>query len=122
MEKSVYEHYVKKLRELCTSPDCPACRSVILFNGKWNISVLFALCQSQPMRFGALKRAVPGITNTMLSATLRELERIGVVGREQFNEIPPHVEYFLTESGMALLPGFYEFAKWGEQYLRDKAL
>ena len=48
----------------------------------------------------------------MLSVALRELERIGVVGREQFNKIPPHVEYVPAESGMALLPGFYEFAKW----------
>ena len=56
----------------------------------------------------------------MRSASLCELERIGVVGREQFNELPPHVKYFLTESGMALLPGFYEFAR--DQYLRDKEL
>lgn len=53
----------------------------------------------------------------MLSSTLKELENIDVVKRTQYNEIPPHVEYSLTEKGQALLPSFLEIAKWGEKYL-----
>lgn len=60
---------------------------------------------------------MPRITNTMLSSTLRDLENLGIVNREQFNEIPPHVEYSLTEKGKALLPVFTELAKWGENHL-----
>ena len=67
-----------------------------------------------------MKKAIPKITNTMLTSTLRDLERLGVVAREQFNEIPPHVEYSLTESGEALLPIFYEIAKWGDKYLLEE--
>ena len=55
----------------------------------------------------------------MLTATLRDLESFGIVHREQFNEIPPHVEYSLTEKGRALLPAFFELAKWGENYLDE---
>lgn len=64
-----------------------------------------------------VEKAVPRITNTMLTSTLRDLESLGIVHREQFNEIPPHVEYSLTEKGKALLPAFFELAKWGETYL-----
>ena len=70
-------------------------------------------------RFGELKKAVPRITNTMLTTTLRDLESLEIVHREQFNEIPPHVEYSLTEKGRGLLPVFVELAKWGEAYLEQ---
>lgn len=59
----------------------------------------------------------PRITNTMLTNTLRDLEELGIIHREQFNEIPPHVEYSLTEKGKALLPVFFEILKWGEENL-----
>ena len=55
----------------------------------------------------------------MLSNTLRDLEELGIVHREQFNEIPPHVEYSLTKKGKALLPVFFELAKWGENNLNN---
>ena len=79
--------------------------------------MIYQLCKQPSLRFGELRRAIPRITNTMLTATLRDLEEIGIVRREQFNEIPPHVEYSLTEKGRGLLPGFVELAKWGEAYL-----
>lgn len=66
-----------------------------------------------------MKKAYPRITNTMLTNTLRDLEELGIVHREQFNEIPPHVEYSLTEKGKALLPVFFELAKWGENNLKE---
>ena len=69
------------------------------------------------MRFGELRRNMEGITNTMLTSSLRELERDGLVSRAQFNEIPPHVEYSLTEKGRALLPVFYEMTRWGFRYI-----
>lgn len=69
------------------------------------------------MRFGELKKAYPRITNTMLSNTLRDLEELNIIHREQFNEIPPHVEYSLTDKGRALLPVFFEISKWSEENL-----
>ena len=59
----------------------------------------------------------PRITNTMLTNTLRDLEELGIIHSEHFNEIPPPVEYFLTEKGKALLPVFFEILKWGEENL-----
>ena len=55
----------------------------------------------------------------MLTNTLRDLESLGIIHREQFNEIPPHVEYSLTEKGKALLPVFFEISKWGEENLEE---
>ncbi len=68
---------------------------------------------NSPARFGELKRGLPGITGTALSNVLKELEADGFVRREQFNEIPPHVEYSLTEKGADLQPVFYQMMLWG---------
>ncbi|MGN0997285.1 MAG: winged helix-turn-helix transcriptional regulator [Candidatus Ventricola sp.] len=99
--------------------DCPLRRTLTMLSEKWRTHIIYALCRQPVCRFGELKKAVPHITNTMLSATLRDLEALGIVHREQFNEIPPHVEYSLTEKGRALLPVFCELARWGEAYLSD---
>ena len=77
----------------------------------------YELFIQDPIRFGELKKNINGITNTMLASSLRELEKDGLVSRMQFNEIPPRVEYSLTEKGQALLPVFYEMTKWGFQYI-----
>lgn len=98
--------------------DCPIYKTMALFQGKWNVWVLFELEKNATMRFGELKRAIPGISNTMLAATLKGLEEQGLVRREQFNEIPPHVEYSAAEPARALRRVFAEMAKWGETYLK----
>ena len=54
-----------------------------------------------------------------MTTTLRDLESLGIIHREQFNEIPPHVEYSLTDKGKALLPVFFELAKWGDTYVDE---
>lgn len=110
------EQFLQTLTLSEPSSDCPIRSALDLLNGKWRTHVLFELCRHPSCRFGELKKANPYITNTMLTSTLRDLEKLGIVAREQFNEIPPHVEYSLTESGKALLPVFFEIAKWGETY------
>lgn len=69
------------------------------------------------MRFGELKKAVPDISNTVLTSTLKALENQGIVLRQQFNEVPPHVEYSLTESAKALDKVFQTMREWGNRYL-----
>lgn len=59
----------------CPVANCPVYKTLELFQGKWNIWVLFELSKNKTMRFGELKKAIPGISNTMLTATLKELER-----------------------------------------------
>lgn len=111
------EEYLKRVLTSDVKDDCPMRRTLELISGKWRTHIIYELCKRPSCRFGELKKAVPKITNTMLTNTLRDLEKIGIVYREQFNEIPPHVEYSLTEKGKALLPVFTELAKWGENYL-----
>lgn len=87
-----------------------------IFQSKWYARVLFELCQKNPSRFGELKKAIPEISNVVLTSALRGLEERKLITREQFNEIPPHVEYTLTESGLAILPVFYEAIKMEKKY------
>lgn len=116
MEKTE-EKFIESLIALPANENCPIRKSLDLFSGKWRTWVLFELCKKPSYRFGELRRAIPKITNTMLTSTLRDLEGMGIIDRKQFNEIPPHVEYSLTESGRALAPIFFEIAKWAEKYL-----
>lgn len=115
------EEYLEKLMNNEAQSNCPVRRTLEMLNGKWRTHIIYELCKHSSCRFGELKKAVPRITNTMLSATLRDLEELGIVHREQFNEIPPHVEYSLTDKGKALLPVFTELAKWGDKYMEQNA-
>lgn len=113
------EEYLQRVLSGPVREDCPVRRTLELLSGKWRTHVIYELCKKSSCRFGELRKAIPRITNTMLTATLRDLEGLGIVHREQFNEIPPHVEYSLTEKGRGLLPVFTELAKWGETYLEE---
>lgn len=113
------EEYAERLLHGRTSDNCPMRRALSMLSGKWRTHVIYELYKKPSCRFGELKRAIPRITNTMLTSTLRDLEELGIVHREQLNEIPPHVEYSLTEKGKALLPVFTELAKWGEANLSE---
>lgn len=117
-KETTAEDYLEKIMTGSIKEDCPVHRTLELLSGKWRTHIIYELCKHQSMRFGELKKAYPHITNTMLTNTLRDLEKLGIVNREQFNEIPPHVEYSLTEKGRALLPIFFEISKWGENNLK----
>ena len=95
----------------------PVMKALEILNGKWRLQIIYELCQHPYCRFGELKRAVPNITTTMLTTTLRDLESLGIVSRKQFNEIPPHVEYSLTDKGKNLSPIFSEMERWGIENL-----
>jgi len=113
------QEYLRRLLTGEVSDTCPMRRTLDLLSGKWRTHIIYELCKRPTCRFGELKRALPPITSSMLTAALRDLEAADIVRREQFNEIPPHVEYALTEKGKALLPAFFELAKWGGTYLEE---
>ena len=102
--------------------DCPIRRVLELLSGRWRPQIIYTLYKHPSCRFSELQRSIPRVTNAMLTATLRDLERIGIVDRRQFNEVPPHVEYSLTTKGKALLPILYEMTVWGEEYLGEEGL
>lgn len=108
-----YLHYMQTHPEITT---CPIRRCLGVMGGKWKIFIVLQLFGAPALRFGALARRVEGITNAMLSASLRELERDGMVEREQFNEIPPHVEYRLTREGRSLGSVLLALANWGLEH------
>lgn len=82
--------------------------------GKWKTVVLWYL-RKDAKRFSELKRHIPEITEKMLSMQLKQLELDGIVQRKVYAEVPPRVEYFLTEEGKTLLPLLEEMAAWGRK-------
>ncbi|MGK9232052.1 helix-turn-helix transcriptional regulator [Inquilinus limosus] len=86
-----------------------------VIGGKWKALILWEI-QLQPRRFGELKRLVPGISEKMLIQQLREMEADGLVHREVFHEVPPRVEYSVTELGASLNQALGPLADWGEKH------
>ncbi|SPF68255.1 Helix-turn-helix, HxlR type [Propionibacterium ruminifibrarum] len=116
-----YEEYLTRVKEgvLTESGNCPVTPFLLMVQGKWKAQLLYEMCIYDSVRFGQLKRDLPGITNTMLTRSLRELEEDGLIKREQFNEIPPHVEYSFTDMGKDLLPVFYAITNWGFRHEQE---
>ena len=100
-----------------STDNCAINKVLELFQGKWTIRILYALRQNENLRFGELKKAIPGISSTMLSSSLKDLEEKGLIERIQFNEIPPHVEYKATEKAKDLHIVFSAMKEWGMKYL-----
>ena len=86
---------------------------------QWKPAILFVLVRHGPIRFGQLRRAIPGISQKMLTERLRQLERDGLVKRSHFPEIPPRVEYAVTNIGLELDPIFHSICEWGRSRMRD---
>ncbi len=91
-------------------------RLLQMLEGRWKAQILSELCNHDTARFSTLKKSLPGITNTMLAKSLRELEKDGLVYRKEFKEIPLHVEYSFTEMGRDLLPIFNEINNFDSKH------
>lgn len=83
-----------------------------IIEGRWKMLILFQLFAHGTMRFSALERAIPAVSQKMLIQQLRDLERDGVVARRVYPEVPPKVEYGLTPLGKALCPALDELLQW----------
>lgn len=107
----------------CYEAPCPLLRALSVIGGKWKLPVLWHVAdrpQEGGARYNALKRAIRGISNTMLNKCLADLERDGLLIREEMAKKPPHVEYRLTARGRALLPALKELYHWGETLTEEK--
>jgi DNA-binding HxlR family transcriptional regulator len=87
-----------------------------VIGGKWKLIILHKLGKEGTMRFSEVKRSIPNITQKMLTQQLRELESDGVVRREVYPQVPPKVEYSLTDLGESILPLIGSLCRWGERY------
>ena len=90
--------------------------AMMVIGGKWKPKVLFHLAQNDAVRFGALRRAVFGITEKMLIQSLKELEKDGIVNRKVYRQVPPKVEYSLTDLGKSFIPVLNSMFNWGKSY------
>lgn len=99
---------------------CGLDAAVEVIGGKWKVLILWALAQ-QRCRFGELRRLVPGVSEKVLTQQLRELEADGIVHREIYDEVPPKVEYSLTEMGEALNTALRPLGAWGKQRMEALA-
>jgi DNA-binding HxlR family transcriptional regulator len=86
---------------------------------KWTPMILYLLNEQSPMRSGELRRSVPGVSQKVLTATLRNLERDGLVIREDYLETPPRVEYCITELGESLIPIIFSLETWAEENITE---
>src|SRR6266850_7179127 len=93
-------------------------RALKMLEGRWKLLILFRLFGGKILRFSELERAIPAISQKMLAQQLRQMERDGIVRRIVYPEIPPKVEYALTDWGQALCPSLDALLKWAA--LREK--
>ncbi len=94
---------------------CYVERALLTLGGKWTMLLVHELMEG-PKRFGELRRAIPEASAKMLTMRLRELETAGIVERHAYAEVPPHVEYQLTEKGSALRSAIEDLRLWGTRF------
>jgi len=99
---------------------CPVETTLQVIAGRWKMVILYHLFEDT-QRFSSLRRAIPGVTQKMLTQQLRELERDGVVSRRVYAEVPPRVEYSLTPLGRSLEPVMDAMCRWGTRHRNRRA-
>lgn len=105
--------------ETASSEVCPFAYFMSTLGGKWKPAIVCVLATRGATRYSVIKRCLTGITNMMLSRSLKELEADGIVDRVQYNEVPPRVEYSLTEKGQSAIPVLVNIASWAVPHLGE---
>ena len=100
-------------------PDCPIRNILARISDKWSLLVLYTLNQEPTMRFNALQKSIPDISQKMLTVTLKTLEEDGFVNRKVYAEVPPKVEYSLTNRALSLLPCINTLIAWAKENMED---
>ncbi|MBV4414984.1 winged helix-turn-helix transcriptional regulator [Clostridium tyrobutyricum] len=116
MQKTYTNKEVPKLAK----EKCAVIYSLEIIGGKWRLPVIWKLSKQESMRYNELKRHLEGITNIMLTRTLQDLEKHGLVIRNEYLKIPPHVEYSLTESARILIPALEIIGAWGRNKMSEE--
>lgn len=96
---------------------CPIELTMHIIGGKWKGIILFLLSQS-PMNYNAIRREIPGVTQRILTLQLRDMEKDGIIEREETSDYPKKVIYYLTALGEDLIPIIKSIEKWGNAYMR----
>jgi DNA-binding HxlR family transcriptional regulator len=101
--------------------ECPVEATLAVIGGKWKAVLIFHMMSDGTQRFAQLRRKTRGISDRILSRQLRELEADGIVARHAFAEVPPRVEYSLTEYGESLRPVTAAMCEWGRKHMAQGA-
>lgn len=99
---------------------CPVSVTQNVLMGKWKLAVLWIISQ-KTRRFNELQRLIPKVSRGVLTQHLRELERDKLIHREVYKEVPPKVEYSLTETGKSFIPVMIQIMEWGVGYIKETA-
>ncbi|MGI6156951.1 MAG: winged helix-turn-helix transcriptional regulator [Saccharofermentanales bacterium] len=105
--------YEKKMEE---DIRCPLEYALQIFGGKWKSRIICVLSEKGTLRYSELRGEMINITDAVLTSTLKELARDGLVDRTSYNEIPPRVEYCLTDKGLSVVPILQTICKWAGAY------
>lgn len=108
--------YQKKLE---SDIRCPLEYGLEVFGGKWKSRIICVLANKQPLRYSEIRKALHNITDTVLASTLKELIANDIIHRESYNEIPPRVEYTLTEKGQSVVPILQHICRWADIFYKE---
>lgn len=97
----------------------PFAYAISLIEGKWKMHILFWLWKTNILRYGELKKALGTVSHKMLSNQLKELEADGLIIRNEYPQIPPKVEYSLSEKGLSIMPVLQSLCNWGHDHIED---
>lgn len=100
---------------------CPLEYGLDIFGGKWKSRIICVLAEKKMLRYSILRQELSDITDAVLAAALKALLTDGIISRQQFNEIPPHVEYQLTEKGRTVVPILQSICQWAGIYHHENA-
>lgn len=89
-----------------------------IISGKWKLKIIYILACTSTARYNVLKRSIEGITHKMLSSQLKELEHEGIIARKEYPQVPPKVEYSLSEKGKSLIPLMLSICDWGNEHFK----
>ena len=105
---------MKDFKNIKNLHDTPFGYTLSIIGGKWKMIILYWLFEVNTVRYNELKRLIGSISHKILSSQLKELEKAGLIIRKEYPQIPPRVEYSLTQKGRSLFPLMEEMCKWGE--------
>ena len=108
--------YKKKMEE---DIRCPLDYGLGIFGGKWKSRIICVLNAKQTLRYSELRKEMVNITDAVLATTLKELINEEIIERKSYNEIPPRVEYFLTEKGRSVVPILQSICKWAGIFYKE---
>lgn len=121
MDKFFFEKKIEKIKQNYKANEkCPVIHSIEVIGSKWKVPILWNIMLEDGIHYSQLKRKVVGITNTMLTKSLKELEKDGLINRISYETIPPSVSYYLTDIGRELIFIFVELQKWGILHMKKK--